>query len=318
MVFRNAFKVACSRANLVFKLIAYELIVLVLFLAIAACILLPNFNETMAEINALNIGQEFTQFLSEISTGSSNPEAWETFYEVLGSAVRIFRDGFIDKAFWLVALLCLVMKFVLGLRDYPAADILYSFMSENSDYSFSSNFINNFPKSVRFSFWNALFSLPFDMLLIAFVYYVVGWLFSVVSIFAPFFIVLIVLALIAFRNTLFFSWLPCIIIGKQPTVKAFFKSVNFSFRNFWQIFAVMSVFCTLVFMILMVSLSATFGVAVIFVAPFALVVQRSFELVKYASMNKLRFYTEPGVVVQPAVVEIELVKKEDEGEDIAD
>ena len=81
----------------------------------------------------------------------------------------------------------------------------------------------------------------------------------------------------------------------------------------WQIFAVMSVFCTLVFMILMVSLSATFGVAVIFVAPFALVVQRSFELVKYA-----RFYTEPGVVVQPAVVEIELVKKEDEGEDIAD
>lgn len=303
MGFINAIKITFSRISLVFKVLLYDVIVAGIMIAICAGVLLPQFSEVAGEVGKLAIGDGFIADINIwLEGGIKLSEVFSGLYQDFAQVIAIVGSNLLSLTFVTIIVAVLVAKFLIGLRTLPTYDILDSYMTESSNYYFMGNLMHNLGRSSKFSGLQMLFSLPFDVAIIAIIYFGIGLLFDVVGIFALPLIIMLIVCLFALKNTVFYFWIPSIVQGNSM-LKGFGKSVKLAFKHFSDIFLSQITYLLFVVVFGVLAFITTFGAGLLLVGPLLFIVLSAMKLAKYYDVKKMRYYVTVDKVVTPSIVE---------------
>lgn len=303
MGFINAIKITFSRISLVFKVMLYDIIIVGIMAAICAGVLLPQFSEVGGEIANLAIGEGIIADINLWLDGAIKlSDVFAGFGADINQVIAIIGSKLLSFAFIIIVVAVLIAKFLIGLRTLPTYDIVNSYMTESSNYYFLGNLTHNLGRSAKFSGLQMLFGIPCDIAILVIVYFGAGLLFSLVGVLGLPLLVLLVVCLFAFRNTIFYFWIPSVVQGKS-IVRAFAKSVKLAFKHFSDIFLTQITYLLFVVALIMVCIMTTFGAGLLLAVPLLFVVLIAMKLAKYYDVNKLPYYVTMDKVVTPSVVE---------------
>lgn len=303
MGFINAIKITFSRISLVFKVLLYDMIVAGIMMAICAGVLLPQFSEFGAEIAQLEIGAGITESMMACLHGDIMlSDVFAGIYSYIEQIIAIIGSNLLNLTFVTIIIAVLVVKFLIGLRTLPTYDILDSYMTESSNYYFMGNLMRNLGRSSKFSALQMLFGIPFDLAILAIVYFAIGFLFNFVGILALPLIIVLIVCLFAFRNTVFYFWIPSIVQGNSM-LKGFGKSVKLAFKHFSDIFLSQITYLLFVVILGVLAIMTTFGAGLLVIVPLLFNVLSAMKLAKYYDVRKMRYYVTTDKVVTPSIVE---------------
>lgn len=323
MSFINAIKLTLSRSGLMFKILLYDIVVLFVIIAICAGVLIGEINFVSEQIGELGILDKLVEGVRDYinNAGGSLGDNLEQFYQATGDAFKIISVNVFNTAYITLAIAFIVARFLFALRTLPTYDILDNYMKEGTNFFFMSSYIRNFAKSAKFAGLQTLFCLPFDILIFGAGYFLVGFLFGLLGLLAPFVIIIVLICLLAFRNTLFFYWAPLVVQG-EPMAKAFGESIKIAFRTFGDTYSMMVV-CTMLVFSLVVGVSiTTYGTGLLMLLPMVAIFTASLSLVKFFDYKRMRYYVHSDTVINPPAIEEfevtdiqEILADEDEDEE---
>lgn len=313
MSFINALKISLSRSGLVFKILLYDIIVLLVIIGVCAGVLITEINFVADQIGRLDIVNKLVEGVKAYinGAGGSLGDNLTTFYDSIGAAINLISENVFDTAYITLAIAFIVARFLFALRSIPTYDILNNYMNEGANYFFMSSFVRNFGKSAKFAGLQTLFCLPFDILIFAVGYFLMGFLFSTLGLLAPFVVLILAVCLFAFRNTLFFFWAPLVVRGEYSMARSFVESIKIAFKTFGDTFSMMAVCIVLVIALTMGALLTTYGVGLLILLPLVSIFNASLSLVKYYDYKRMRYYVLADTVINPpAIEELEVTDKE--------
>lgn len=312
MSFINALKLSLSRSGLVFKILLYDIIILLVIVGVCAGVLITEINFVAEQIGELDIVTKFTEGLKDYLTTNSGSlgDNLQSFYDATGAAIELISANVFETAYITLAIAFIVSRFLFALRTIPTYDILNNYMKEGANYFFMSSYVKNFSKSAKFAGLQTLFCLPFDILIFFAGYFLIGFLFSSLGLLGPFVAIIVFMCLLAFRNTIFFFWAPQV-VGGTPMVKAFGESIKIAFKTFGDTFSMMVVCNVLVMALVIGALITTYGVGLLILLPLISIFSASLSLVKYYDFKRMRYYVLADTVINPPEIEeLEVVDTE--------
>ncbi len=304
MSFINAIKLSLSRSGLLFKILLYDIIVILVIVAICAGVLISEINYVAEQIGQLDIVNKLGEGIREYITSGKGTlgDNLQQFYDATSASIDIVSQNLFNTAYITIAIAYVVCKFLFALRTLPTYEILDSYMQEGANYFFMSTFVRNFGKSAKFAGIQTLICLPFDALIFMAGYFLIGYLFGALGILAPFVVLIVLICLLAFRNTLYFFWIPLVVKG-TPVIKAFGQSIKLVFRDFGDTFSLMAICTVLAVSLIMGLLLTTYGVGLLILFPLMFIFHASLSLVKYYDLNRMRYYVLADTVINPPAIE---------------
>lgn len=315
MGFINSLKIALSKIGLSFKILFYDIVIGGIVFAICAGVLAPHFTTIVQVVEQENAFAQLSASLSAYFAGDA--QALTTFYADIQPVLNTLASNF-DVAFIVAIVMSFVLRFLLQLKAIPVYDIVDFSMTEGSNHYFMGNYMRNIGRSIKYSLFRILLSVPFDIVILLLAYFVIGNLFVWLGFFAPFVIILFITIVLAFRQTIFYFWVPMIVKGEK-VVKAFGKSLKLVISRFGEIFT-----STFAYNVLWLSIVSVFGIGTYFVGllvavPLLTVILAAMQLVKFHDINKLRYYSAGDEVVVPSIIEeVEIEDNEQDYENSED
>lgn len=301
MRYKNSIKIVFSNFNIVWKSILY----FVPFFAMVALLLYFAINP----IYSLLIKTGFIQNASNVYAeflGSLNFSAFLTSVNDLGmQLVNIFIDNM--SAIWINFLaIAFIIGFVVvvgtNLVVYPMSNSLNYYMGSINSYSFFTSFSDTFGKSLKITILKYLISLPID-----FIIFIVFWfslkLFNsgiwIISILAPFIIVLLLVLLLALKSSLFACWIPIMVTMNYNVWKSLGIGIKTTFRYFWKVYGTaVGMILTVIVLNFFLGLF-TFGVGFILSIPISFLLFSAFGMVVTFEGVGNRYYVDVYNVVTP-------------------
>ncbi len=308
MNIKNSLKIAANEYNLIFKILLFDFIAYFVIFSIAAAFIAPDAVELANEINDVQIFERIKTVIDSILAGGSTEEAGRAVTEGFDRILEIFDENswLLTKTYIIMAVVYLFLRFLLNLRSIPVADILNSRMSSNTKFGFTSNLISNIGKSTKFSLALVVVQLPVDILIFTVLYLFIGPLFGVFGIFALPLCFILVICLVAFKDTLTFCWIPSIVVDNKKIWSSFAESIKSGFKNFGTLYGLILVLRVVGFAMFAMVTLFTFGAGALIALPLILIIQRTIELVFYYDKRKLRYYSDAGKdIVTPDGAEVE-------------
>lgn len=310
MIIDNSFRLFTTQSRLVWKVLLYQIIYIVVLagIAIACCyslidafiskgllqsttdVLLNNvFNPKVDDI-LVDINEMFDKFWSIITMSTENT----------------------ISAILFVFIVFVLGNFVFSLMQIPLTEVIYGYMGSSSRLSFVGCYLSNFGRSVKYALCRTITSLPVDFAIFAAFVGLLKLLAigGVMTFFAPFIIVLVLLLLLSFRMTIFGLWTPAMVAMNRGTWKAFATSIKLGFKNFKTVFPTH-------ILVVLIALAVNFGLAIftcgvgcIIAIPATVVFSSIISLVLYFHFCGLRYYIDKARIISP--------KKIDDQEHISD
>lgn len=308
MEFKQSTSILFSNFGLVFKLLLYVLIVMLIFVSLSSAIVIPVFRQITAresmEILLNNTAEHIQNFLS------SNQSIIET-YDLLVIDFKAILNNFLSSE-GTIAIVCVGMlliymlyKFLSALAFIPTSDILNNFMSSNLRYGFISNFAYNFRRSVKYSIWKVLITVPLDIVIVALLAVVFIGLWQIIKFFALPIILVLGIAMFSFKQTLFAGWIPRMLFNPdEKPLEALKKSYREMKDIRRSLFSAFTIVYFLYWAIIGTMTTATFGLMALITPSMNYVITRIVELVSYYKLKRLRFYTDANTVVDTVAVGI--------------
>lgn len=304
MMFLDTIKLTFNNANVMWKVLLYHLVcgILVCGLTLAICYpLILNLSDAGFFSDAFGVVQSslFNFRIDEILNVIA--EVIEKFTNLVGSDIPTY----LPLAIVAFCMLFLLGEFLSGLATIPAKECVYGYMGSWSRLGFMGCFIKNLGRSVKYSLARLLVVLPFDLLMIA---SLGGLLYvfrmgTILSMFIPFLMVLVLMLFLTFRSMLFGGW-ACAIIVKN---KRIFQGLRSGVRSYLKAFSkVFSVALSVVLIVIAINVFAvmfTASVGLMITLPFSLLFLYTFSMVAYFYTNGLRFYIDRNNIVSPRKIE---------------
>jgi len=185
-----------------------------------------------------------------------------------------------------------------GLSFLPTSDIIDKFMTSNIRFGFASNFALNFKKSIVFSVEHCLFTLPINIINILIIGSAFLGLYPIIL--NPTIVVVLVLyiALTAFKNLLFAGWLPRVLYTQTEKIATSFSrsicSIKLNFKGLIKSFVLSAI---IVCLFSSAFSSITCGLICLIIVPAYYFVIRAIELVSYFREKQFSFYTDSTNVI---------------------
>lgn len=304
MLIKNATKITLARGKVSIKSLVYDLCIFLLLFAVMVAVIIPAYSGVAEKIGELDIGTKIYDVIMNYNEISANDM---TTVDALVSAVNrgidIFVEEFVVHVYVIIFVSIIVMRLLFALKTVPMTDVVHAFMSTNSEYDFTSNFVHNIKLSFKYALTYSLLSLPFDAAVFFFLLYGISFVVSVVGIFTPTVILLIVCAILALKRALFMSWVPNLLMNGGKVYKAVLSSFKDCVKHFFGRWAYSMMYYVFAWAALVALALFSFGVAVIFAVPVLNLFSRTYDLVYYYDHNGLRYYSEVGEVSLPQTVE---------------
>lgn len=304
--------ITVSRFSLVYKIIAYILIVLILFTALAYATIFPATRAMFGELNELHLIRATGSYLMSLFRGaaqdptdivdqSGGSQQYNELMELYKQAGEIISDhttavtlGTILLAIWI-----LLFSVALVMCTYPTSVGLYTFMSSNSEYGFCANFIANMRRSIAYAFASVCFTLVYMAVGVGIALGLGIWL-SIWNNYIGLMVgYTVILLTIASNRALCGGWLPAMIVKHRPVKMAFADAVAMAKRTFVEMFGAYVVM-TILFTILFFAIGLfTFGVGCLLVIALYIVFSQAYDMIMFMRDNGCRYYIDDQRVIDP-------------------
>jgi len=294
MSFWNSFKILITRFGYVGRVAIYLFVALVIIGGISAAVLIPVGIEIFhSETIVIEYGY-FNEALRGGNVAEIFREARELsryfFDEVINSVGSI-----ISLAFFAFVVMGILARYLLGLYELPLAEVLDTYLTTGAKTSFAGRLVASIGRSSKLVLYKSIFLLLYDILMAAIVFATLN-LFriqnSVVDIITPFFAMVVLICMLAFRSVLTTSWTPLVVIDKMKPLEALFAGVKVGFGNFGRLFSVYLVTWLIVVVINYIAAVNAFGVGLILTIPISVVFLKILSLVFFYNRTNRRYYVD--------------------------
>lgn len=295
MSFKNAFKNLIAHFGIVWAVLLYLIICTAIIVGLSLPFLLPIANAFARAGVFDGIGNAFSVLMGD---GGWNG-FWDGLFAVYDKIVYVFQtDGRVVSlsALFVIFVVLFAFRFFFGLYEIPLATVLDGRMSCNADYSFGSKFISTLGVSVRFSLAKMPLMIALDGITFAIIYGLA--LLIGVNVALPFVIILVFIALRAFRSSVMSCW-SASVAGGMGVIKGFVRSCEICFKRFGQIFSTYIIMWMLIVACGLFIIIFTLGVGAIVAFPFAMCFLGHVGITVYYNKTGKRYYIDGTVFTPP-------------------
>ena len=310
MFTKNALSITASRFTLVYKIVLYMLIISLLFGVIGYAILSPTLSPIAKEIKQLNIGDTLIDYFNSVFRGvignESVGDAQENIYytalmDKIDAVKMILHNNIasLNVGLILFFVLLYLISVAYSLMHIPSATVIYNFMSSNCKYGFASCYFSEFKKSLIYSLASSTFLFFYVIIMFLFAFGIYKLLAMINGMMAIMIVYILIGILLSIRRTVFYAWLPAIVVDNKSVIEALKISFKFNKKHFWRTsliyFSLYMVFTVVMF----VGTLFTFGTGSIFIFSFNLVFFNVLDMVFYYHNAGHKYYKDQQTVVDP-------------------
>ena len=305
MSFKHSLSILTSRFSIVYKLLAFVLIVVFLFSVLTVCAIYPTLSGLRNNMNELGLGEAVRNYVREALKGE--PEMQAQAYDELSAkfdlAADIIQKNSLQINLSIVWLIVLYLLFVVFFSwgQYCVSDVINHHMSSNSKFGFSSNLIVNFKKAMRYSLLYTAITIGF-MMVVALLYWLsFATLFKVAPITGLASAVAIFVLAMAVRRSLLFGWVPAMVADGLGVIDGLKKGMSLLKQRFSYAFGLYLIYY-LAWLGLTVAISVfTVFVGTLFAISVSLALAQACDLVIYYRTVGKRYYIDVLNVVDPSI-----------------
>lgn len=309
MITKDSFSILISKFSVVYQLILAVFIALLIFGIIGYAILAPTLSGYINDLKDLEIGNTVKDYFSSIFGGADMEDGIHqgltVEYQNLVDAIKQVGEvtrlhlGAIWGGIIAVVILLFLFSVYFYMCIYTVTDTLHAFMSSDSEYGFTSNFIANMSKSIKFSFAYVGMYILSIIIIAGFsmgLGFLVGAWNNFFGLAIAYFSALLGLAI---RRSLFAGWMPAYVVSDMTineSLVANFKMASKSFKDTLGMYFVIYIAALL----LAVTVGAlTFGFGLFIVIGVTNVLTQAYDMVTYYHFCSKKYYRDSQNVVDP-------------------
>ncbi|MDE5991200.1 MAG: hypothetical protein K2O95_06070 [Clostridia bacterium] len=309
MITKNSFSILISKFSLVYQLILAVLIALLIFGIIGYAILAPTLSGYMSDLKDLEIGNTVKEYLSSIFGGADMEDGihqgmtveYQNLVNALKQVGEVTRShlGAIWGGIIAVVIILFLFSVYFHMCMYTVTDTLHAFMSSDSEYGFTSNFIANVGKSIKFSLAYVGMYILWIIIIIGLslgLGFLVGAWNNFFGLVVAYFTAILALAI---RRSLFAGWMPAYVVSDMTvneSLVANFKMASKTFRDTLGVYFVIY----LASLLLSVTVGVlTLGFGLFIVLGVTNVLSQAYDMVTYYHYCSKKYYKDAQHVVDP-------------------
>lgn len=299
MIFKNSLKLFVANFSVFWKLLLYKII------AILICVLLliPTFNAWSGALSSVNFGELFVNFATN-TVFVNTPGLLRNLFIVVEAFMEVLEILLSTNAFMLfytLFVVLIVLPFLFGLSSIPSGEGLYSYMASLSKSSFSAAFVSKLGTSALYSLIRTLITLPFILLFLCGLYFLLSLSMQngIIQVFLPIILVLYIVTLLAIFVTTLSGFMPATVVFNASPIKSFNKGFKAVCRIYFRVFS--SIFVIFFFTTIFSSMLTTFSL--IALIPLASVAVLMLEMVMFFESQGMRYYVDLDSIVSPRKLE---------------
>lgn len=304
MKFKHTIHLLIDNFKTTYKLLVFRIIITVLtMLAYYGFItlLFKNINN-FASYTALKdtITNTINAFLEGNITGVGENiprivDLVSEFMQDLANSTSLFV-GFVIE----ILAVSLVSRFLQGLGNYTASELINDKMAMQSNSPFVITLIKNLGKACAYSGIYAPLSLIYDGLSVVVIYLVLIVAIPKLPILALIFLVtLCMILLIALKLTFTTDWLPAMVCGKKNVGKAMGYSFVRKSKGTASAYIFFASSCVLIMGVNVAAAIFTLGVGTIITIPLSYTYLLCYEFANYYDNNEIKFFVDKRTIVRP-------------------
>lgn len=299
MITTDSMKLFLRNGGLVWRVMVYVIICTLLLGGLSLAICMP-FIQKLTEAGCFDqIFDIFTGNVANIQLGAVLGSVSDLVTDIIG-VISANVGTMLPLAIVLFLIWGVLGSFLYGLSELAIADSLYSYMGSTTKIGFTSCFIRNIVRSVKFQLSKLLVVLPMNIVIFVAIYgclmmYTASsvWVITL----APFVLVLVVTVLIALKRTFICAWSPCIIVQNTGIWESLGNSLPDVVKNFGKIYGRQFVLTLIIIALTIASIILTASVGLVLVIPAGIVFCNLLNMVIYFYLNGLKFYVDDDVIV---------------------
>ena len=301
MIITDSGKIFLRTSGAVWRLLPYLLVCLLVLVGVTVAACYPM-------IASLNDAGFFTQVADLFETTMFNIRLDEIFGSMstllvsLGDLIAANIATFVPLIIVAVVILGAGGSFLIGLSDLALADYVYSYMSSNSRLSFGSCLIKNLGKSAKLQLAKLCVVWPVDLIITA-IFIASFLLFTVnstiITLLAPFIIVLLLVVLISLRQTLFCLWTPCMMTFNSSPFGALKENFAALKKHFNIVFPRQLVMTVIYIGVNIAVCIFTASVGLLLTVPATVLFAAILAQTTLCTTNGLRYYIDENEIITP-------------------
>ena len=291
MITKDSFSILISKFSLVYQVVLALVIALLIFGIIGYAILAPTLSGYVGDLKELKVGENVKDYLSSVFGGAERIEGasdgMTVEYQNLVDTIK--QVGDVTKnhlgAIWGGIIAVVILLFLFSVYFYmcmfTVTDTLNAFMSSDSEYGFTSNFIANVGKSIKFSLAYVGMNIAWMVVIISFSmglgFLVVAWN-NFVGLMVAYFVAVLSLSI---RRALFAGWMPAYVVSDMTVRESLVVNFKMAAKSFKD---ALGVYFVLYLASLLLALTVgvlTLGFGIFIVIGVSNVLSQAYDMVTY-------------------------------------
>ena len=298
MVLRNSLRVLSSNFSLVWKNMAYMLIILAVF---GGAVVLIGYDI----VKALSDGGFFTalsEFWSKLYSFSTT-EISQKMFDLADSGIDTIGQN-LDALTPNIIGVCVgmfVIAVVFNSASLASCEVLRGAMSSLTRVGFCGAYIRYLGRALLQGLIQTLIKLPFWAIIGISGYFVLDLMSTseIWGILAPMLFVLIAISIFSLEFTLLSCFVPHLVLHNSRVGESFCAGIKVVSHRFWRTLSNIVVFVIFAFIINFVCARYTFGALLVFTVPLTIVFVNVIFMVNYYESQGMRFYLDPNNIMSP-------------------
>ncbi len=296
MMFKNSFRLFCANFDKVWKLLVYQ----ILSWGVIFALLAPFYNVISSSIvEAWNNHHLGDYFISGTFYGLNIVKAFTNIVNAILQFVVLMFTTNVFAGVYFVVILFLVRPILANIGKYTICEMMYGYMSSSSKTSFTGTLLRTLKKSLPYACLKALYTLPFDALIILGIVGITRVTADGFKYALPFVIVLLPALLCAFKETFIAGWAPAKIVFDENVLSSYKKGMIAVLRRGGRVYSTAFVIFVLALILVMVTGIYSLIILLPCIFPFLNI----FEMVIFFSSQGMRFYVDADTILSPKKLE---------------
>lgn len=308
MITKDSFSILISKFSLVYQLVLALLVALLIFGIIGYAILAPTLSGYVSDLKELKLGETVKEYLSSVFGGGADDGAdrgmtaeYRDLVDTLSQVGVVTKNhlGAIWGGIIAIVILLLLFSVYFYMCMFTVTDTLHAFMSSDSEYGFTSNFIANVGKSIKFSLayvgMYILWIIAIAGISVGLGFLVGAWnnFFGLVL---AYFVFILSLSI---RRALYAGWMPAYVVSDLTVKESLIANFKMATKTFRDTLGVYFVFNLAALLLALTVGVLTLGFGIFIVIGVANVLAQAYDMVTYYHYCGKKYYRDSQHVVDP-------------------
>ncbi len=304
MIYKNSLKIMMTNFSLVSRILVFLVFHFAIVFGLSYMFLLPIIHLMNSSGFFTNAQNYYFSFLQTLNL----QQAFADVASLMNQFNVLLNNNLSTVVFPLLAFFvtfAVVGSFLSNMYHMAISNSLYYSMSNNVKMKFLPSFVSTLGQNLKYSLFALLTKLPLTIiivsaLILSFQLLTVG---GAVALFAPLLIMLGLFLLLSAKTTLFYGWVPAIVVLNKGILFGLDKSLKLTLRKLKKVYANSFYMVLTIFVVNVFAALVTFGASLLLTIPMSILLMNAFSMVVFYSNYGMRYYVDEFNVIVPAKLE---------------